>query len=224
MEINGVGFKDPSSGGGTQAAASTLADTFDTFLALLTTQLQNQDPLDPMKSEQFTQQLVQFAGVEQSINTNKKLEQLIELQTSSQLNSAVSYIGKTVEVVSDELMLDNGAAKISYGLDHNAATTVVTIVDLNGNAVRTFNGEIAAGRHELAWDGLDANGNQAPDGVYGFSVVAVDAEDETVDTVSASLGRVTGVEIVDDALMLNIGEMGVSFDSLFAVRDEDPQS
>ncbi len=224
MEFNGVAFKDPESGGGTSAASSTLADTFDTFLMLLTTQLKNQDPLDPMKSEQFTTQLVQFAGVEQSINTNKKLEQLIELQTSSQLNSAVSYIGKIVEVVADELMLDNGATKISYGLESNAATTVISIVDLNGNAVRVINGEISAGRHEFAWDGRNDKGDQVPDGVYGFSVVSVDRDDETVESVAASLGRVTGVEIVDDALMLNIGEMGVPFDSLFAVRDDEPNS
>lgn len=224
MEINGVGFKDPSSSGGTSAASSTLADTFDTFLALLTTQLQNQDPLDPMKSEQFTEQLVQFSGVEQSINTNKKLEQLIELQTAGQLNSAVSYMGKTVEVISDEMMLDSGTSTLSYGLDHNAETTIVTIVDQNGNTVRTVNGETAAGRHEFTWDGLDDDGNLMADGVYGFSVVAVDGDDETVETVAASLGRVTGVEIVDGGLMLNIGEMGVPFDSLFAVREEEPQS
>ncbi len=222
--INGVAFKDPERGGGTNAASSTLADNFDTFLALLTTQLANQDPLDPMKSEQFTTQLVQFAGVEQSINTNKNLERLIELQSSNQLNTAVSYIGRIVEVVSDELMLDGGAGKISYGLDHNAETTVITIVDLDGNAVRTINGEIAGGRHEFDWDGRNDNGDQLSDGVYGFSVVAVDQDEETVDTVTASLGRVTGVEIVDDALRLNIGGMGVPFDALFAVRDDESQS
>ena len=222
--INGVTFVDPDSGGGTNAASFALADNFDTFLALLTTQLANQDPLDPMKSEQFTSQLVQFAGVEQSINTNKNLERLIELQTSNQLNTAVSYIGRIVEVVSDELMLDGGAGKISYGLDHNAETTVITIVDLDGNAVRTINGEIAGGRHEFDWDGRNDNGDQLSDGVYGFYVVAVDKDEETVDTVTASLGRVTGVEIVDDALRLNIGGMGVPFDALFAVRDDESQS
>ena len=223
MEINGVAFRDSSGDSGSQVAASSLADTFDTFLALLTTQLQNQDPLDPMKSEQFTQQLVQFAGVEQSINMNKKLDQMLELQTAGQLNTAVSYIGKIVEVVSDELMLDSGAAKISYGLDRNAATSVITILDLNGNPVRIVNGEIAVGRHEFSWDGLDDNGSLLPDGVYGFSVVAVDRDEEPVGSVTASLGRVTGIEIVDEALMFNIGEMGVPFDSLFAVRDEEPQ-
>ena len=222
MEINGVAFKDPTTGGGTSAAASTLADTFDTFLALLTTQLQNQDPLDPMKSSEFTSQLVQFAGVEQSINTNKKLDQLVELQTSSQLNSAVSFIGKTVEVISDLLLLKDGAAKVSYGLDRNAAQTIISITDQNGRAVRSVRGETDAGRHEFEWDGRDSNGLQMPDGVYGFSVVATDGDEETIDTIAASFGRVTGVEVVDNAPRLNIGELGVPFDAVFAVRENEP--
>lgn len=222
MEINGVAFKDPTSGGGTSAAASTLADTFDTFLALLTTQLKNQDPLDPMKSSEFTSQLVQFAGVEQSINTNKKLDQLVQLQTSSQLNSAVSFIGRTVEVISDLLLLKDGAAKVSYGLDRNAAQTIISITDQNGRAVRAVRGETDAGRHEFEWDGRDSNGLQVPDGVYGFSVVATDGDEETIDTIAASFGRVTGVEVVDNAPRLNIGELGVPFDAVFAVRENEP--
>ncbi len=222
MEINGVAFKDPTSGGGTSAAASTLADTFDTFLALLTTQLKNQDPLDPMKSSEFTSQLVQFAGVEQSINTNKKLDQLVQLQTSNQLNSAVSFIGKTVEVISDLLLLKDGAAKISYGLDRNAAQTIIIITNESGRTVRTVQGETDAGRHEFEWNGRDTNGVEVPDGVYGFSVVATDADEETIDTIAASFGRVTGVEVVDNAPRLNIGELGVPFDAVFAVRENEP--
>ena len=222
MEINGVAFKDPTSGGGTSAAVSTLAETFDTFLALLTTQLKNQDPLDPMKSSEFTSQLVQFAGVEQSINTNKKLDQLVQLQTSSQLNSAVSFIGKTVEVISDLLLLKDGAAKISYGLDRNAAQTIISITDENGRTVRTVRGETDAGRHEFEWDGRDTNGAEVPDGVYGFSVVSTDGDEETIDTIAASFGRVTGVEVVENAPRLNIGELGVPFDAVFAVRENEP--
>jgi flagellar basal-body rod modification protein FlgD len=224
MEINGVAFKDPTTGGGTGAAQTSLAETFDTFLALLTTQLKNQDPLDPMKSSEFTSQLVQFAGVEQSINTNKKLDQLVQLQTSSQLNSAVSFIGKTVEVVSDLLLLKDGAAKISYGLDHNAKQTIISIVSEGGRTVRTVQGETDAGRHEFEWDGRDANGAEVPDGVYGFSVVATDEDEQTIDTVAASFGRVTGVEVVDNAPRLNIGELGVPFDAVFAVRENEPDN
>ncbi len=222
MEINGVAFKEPDSGGGTKAAAATLADTFDTFLALLTTQLKHQDPLDPMETSEFTSQLVQFSGVEQSINTNKKLDQLVQLQTSSQLNSAVAFIGKTVEVVRDLLLLKDGAAKISYGLDRNAAHTIISITDQNGRAVRAIQGETAAGRHEFEWDGRDSNGVQVPDGVYGFSVIATDGDDETIDTIAASFGRVTGVEVVENAPRLNIGELGVPFDAVFAVRENEP--
>ena len=185
MEINGVAFKDQNSNG--TAAPSSLSETFDTFLALLTTQLQNQDPLDPLKSEEFTQQLVQFSSVEQAINQNKKLEQIIQLQTAGQLNSAVSYIGKDVEVVSNKLLLKDGASKITYGLEGNAVKTVISIINEHGQLVRTVAGNVTSGRHEYVWDGKDNNGNQVPDDVYNFTVVSVGPEDKTVDTVSAVL-------------------------------------
>ena len=222
MEINGVAFKDPTTGGGTSAASTGLADTFDTFLALLTTQLKNQDPLDPMESSEFTSQLVEFAGVEQSINANKKLDQLVQLQTSSQLNSAVSFIGKTVEVVSDLLLLKDGTAKVSYGLDRNAAQTIISITNQHGRAVRLVQGETDAGRHVFEWDGRDSNGAEVPDGVYGFTVVATDGDEQTIDTIAASFGRVTGIEVVENAPRLNIGELGVPFDAVFAVRENEP--
>ena len=220
--INGVGFKESGDGG--TNATQTLADTFDTFLLLLTTQLQNQDPLEPMDSSQFTQQLAQFAGVEQSINTNSKLDQLVALQTTNQLNGAVGYIGKSVEVVTDQLLLKDGSAKITYGLGDNAASNVINIINEAGVAVRTINGETAAGRHELTWDGRDSSGNQLPDGVYGFIVAAADSEDQPVDVITASIGKVTGVEIVDNLVTLNIGALGAPFDAIFAVRDEEPGS
>ncbi len=220
MEINGVAFKEPNSSG-TNAAAGQLAETFDTFILLLTTQLQNQDPLDPMDSSQFTSQLAQFAGVEQSINTNKKLDQLIALQTSNMLNGAVSYVGRTVEVISDQLALKDETATISYGIDTNAAKTTINIVTEDGQTVRVINGETDEGRHELVWDGRDALGNPMPDGIYNFNVIAVDGEDQTIDTITAFTGRVTGVEILDNLVTLNLGELGVPFSSIFAVREDE---
>src|ERR1044071_1210572 len=77
------------------SAQKTLASNFDTFLSLLTTQLKNQDPMSPMDSNQFTQQLVQFSQVEQQINSNKNLESLIALTKSQTTTAAVSYLGKT---------------------------------------------------------------------------------------------------------------------------------
>jgi len=222
MEVNGVAFKESTNG--STNSAQGLAETFDTFLALLTTQLQNQDPLDPMKSEEFTQQLVQFAGVEQSINTNKKLDNLIQLQTGSQLTGAVSYIGKTVEVVSDQLLLKNGTSKITYGLDGKASKTTITILDEDGNKVRSLGGETDAGRHEFVWDGRDNQGNVVADGVYNFTVIAVGPEDQTINTVTAAVGEVTGIEAVDGTVTLNIGELGATMDSIFAVRETPPEA
>ncbi|HZZ11369.1 MAG TPA: flagellar hook capping FlgD N-terminal domain-containing protein, partial [Paraburkholderia sp.] len=85
-----------AAGAGQSTASQQLAGNFDTFLTLLTTQLQNQDPLSPMDSTQFTQQLVAFSGVEQQINTNNNLQSLIALNQSQQAASAVSYIGHSV--------------------------------------------------------------------------------------------------------------------------------
>ena len=221
-EINGVPFKttDPDS-----AATTSLSDTFDTFLALLTTQLENQDPLDPMDSERFTEQLVQFSEVEQSIATNTKLDSLIQLQSDNQLNSAVSYIGRTAEFVSDQLLLSEGSAVISYGLDSRAASTAISIVDSNGRTVRVLDGETSSGRHEIVWDGKDGTGADLADGVYSFSLTAVDEEGETIGSVAATTGKVTGVEIVDGVATLIMGDLGaISFDQLFAVRETPPQS
>jgi flagellar basal-body rod modification protein FlgD len=222
MEVNGVSFKETTSA--TAGTSQGLAETFDTFLALLTTQLQNQDPLDPMDSSEFTDQLVQFAGVEQAINTNDKLDELLQLQNGSQLTSAVSYIGKTVEVVSDKLLLKDGASKITYGLDGNASQTTITILDEDGNTVRTVNGNTETGRHEFVWDGKDNTGNTVVDGVYNFTVIAVGSENKTIDTVTAAVGKVTGIEAVDGIVTLNIGELGATLDQIFAVRETAAQS
>ncbi len=222
MEINGVGFKPE---GGESGAAQSLADNFDTFLALLTTQLQNQDPLEPLKSEQFTEQLVQFSGVEQAISTNKKLDALLDLQTSNQLNSSVSYIGRSAEFVSDKLLLTDEGGKISYGLASKSAQTTISIVDSSGRVVRAVNGATGAGRHEYAWDGRDGGGVELPDGVYNFSVTAVTADNETIDTVSATFGTVTGVEIVDGEATLIMGDLGgVSFEQIFAIRETESEA
>src|SRR6187549_1912154 len=75
-----------------------IADNFQTFLTLLTTQLQHQNPLDPLDTNQFTQQLVQFAGIEQQLKSNEQLKSLVALQKSAQSTEALIYVGQTVSV------------------------------------------------------------------------------------------------------------------------------
>src|ERR1700686_3412628 len=105
---------------GTNASASSLvgqqgiADNFQQFLQLLTTQLKNQNPLDPLDTNQFTQQLVSFASVEQQINMNTQLSSLISLQQTAQSTSALGFVGQTVTVTGNTATLANGQATWSY--------------------------------------------------------------------------------------------------------------
>src|ERR1700709_1646971 len=143
-----------ATGTGTQSAAQQqLAGNFDTFLTPLTTQLQNQDPLSPMDSNQFTQQLVQFSQVEQQIDSNKNLESLISLTKTQTTTNAVSYLGKTLTITDGSAALQNGAAKWAYSLPSDAASTKLMITDSQGHAVFNTTGDTASGLHAFSWDG-----------------------------------------------------------------------
>jgi flagellar basal-body rod modification protein FlgD len=215
-EFNGVEVLPANRSG---SSGAELADTFDNFLVLLTTQLQYQDPLSPLDAIQFTEQLVQFSGVEQAIATNDKLDDLIALQGGSQLSSAVSYIGKGVKADSDLIALQDGTATLIYGLEGNAASTTISIVNSAGQTVRNLAGDTAPGLHELVWDGLDGNGQPLPDGTYGLVVNAVDANNQAVSVATGASGRVTGVETQDGEVYLKLGDLLVPLTRVFAVDE-----
>src|SRR5262249_39509482 len=103
---------------------NTLAGNFDSFLQLLTTQLKNQNPLDPLDTNQFTQQLVQFAQVEQQMKQNQQLETLISIQKSTQANTALAFVGSTVAVDGQTAKLTNGLAAWSFNVPKPVAATV----------------------------------------------------------------------------------------------------
>ena len=213
--VNGVAFKSSDSSSITNG--SSLAETFDTFLTLLTTQLQHQDPLDPMDTNEFTSQLVEFTGVEQAISTNKKLDNLISLQTDTQLNDAVGYIDKKVGADGIILMLQDGEATVTYDLGANAADANILIIDEQGNTVRTLEADTEVGHHEIVWDGLDDNGNALDDGLYGFLVTAIDAEQKPVPLVQGTIGKVTGVKLANDKVTLEIGELEIALNDVLSI-------
>ena len=213
--VNGVPFKSSTTGSITDS--SSLAQTFDTFLKLLTTQLQHQDPLDPMDTNEFTSQLVEFTGVEQAMLTNKKLENLIALQTDMQLNDAVGYIDKKVGADGIILMLQDGEATITYDLGANAAEANILIIDEQGNTVRTIKADKEVGHHEIVWDGLDDDGDPLDDGLYGFLVTAIDADKKGVPLVQGTIGKVTGVKLVDGVVTLEIGELEIALNDVLSI-------
>lgn len=200
-------------------SAKSLADTFDTFLTLLTKQLQNQDPLEPVDSSEFTQQLVLFTSAEQAVATNKNLEALISLSTATQTVGAVSYIGKTIQAEGKTSTLANGAANWNYTLPSNANTTLVTITDASGKVMFNGQAETAAGTHRFVWDGRNNQGASQPDGSYTISISAKNARGEPITANTSIVGRVDSVEMVDGGIVLAIGTTKVPFDKVQVVKE-----
>lgn len=196
-----------------------IASNFQDFLKLLTTQLRNQDPTAPLDTNQFTQQLVMFAQVEQQLATNQSLERLIKLQEMSQLTALTPLIGRTVEAEASAIVLQDGAARGAYVLRADATATKVTIRDTAGRIIAQSPGQTRAGRHEFAWDGRDAFGRRLPDGVYRFSVEA--QRGSSVEAVPTTvIGRVTGAERAEGGLRLTIGGLAIESSAIRSISPD----
>lgn len=187
-----------------------LAEDFDQFLQLLTTQLQNQDPLSPMDSTDFTNQIVQFSQVEQAINSNQKLDSLLALQVGNAATSALGYVGLDVSYISAELPF-NGADPIDirYSLDGTAFQSRINIFDEARNLVFTQDAATTDGVHDFRWDGRDQVGQLLPEGTYVITVDAFDAEDTQIATETVVRGRVSGIESQDGVVFALVGERAV---------------
>ena len=163
---------------------------------ILTTQLQNQDPTQTTDTSQFTAELVQFAQVEQQLNTNQDLQTLINLQKNTGTGAVISYMGQYIEAptTTGQLALQNGQAELGYTLPLTTKSATITIQDAQGNTVDTINAPTTTGLNYVTWNGQDSSGNQLADGAYTFQISATDntGAAETI-TDTRVLGKVTGV-------------------------------
>jgi flagellar basal-body rod modification protein FlgD len=207
-----------SSSSSANSAMNQLSGNFDMFLQMLTTQLQNQDPLDPMDTSQFTQQLVEYSQVEQQIDTNTNLQTLISQGTSQSAAYATGYLGKTVTVTGGQGSLSGGEAQWTYNLATAATSTTLTVSDAKGNVVYTGPGQTSAGNNVFNWNGEDNQGNPLPDGTYTLSVSA-SAGGQTVTTSVSSTGTVNEVDMSNGTPQLLIGAMEVPLSSISSVQD-----
>ena len=206
----------------TALGRADLATNFNTFLSLLTTQLKNQDPLSPLDSNQFTQQLVQMTGVEQQLNANDLLKQLVA-NTSGGVSTAVALIGKDVKAVSDTANLSGGKAQWVYNLPPGAADLKVEVVDANGKLLHAeAPTDMKAGDHAFSWNGKDLMGNQLPDGgPYTLRVTALDASGAALSTINYVQGVVTGVEQSNGATMITINGGQVDWSKVTTIKQAD---
>ena len=215
MEVNPVSASNPSAATNSQ---TKLAQDFDQFLTLLTTQLQFQDPLDPMDSSQFTEQLVSFTQVEQSITTNKNLERLISQAQNAAMSNAVGYLGTEVTIETDRAGLRDGVAKWEYGLQSNAEEVKITVKDSKGKILFEGTGDNKAGLHDFTWDAPA----DTPEGIYQLEISAKSANGSEVQLAIYSKGKVETIETLNGQVHLSVNGILTQTTNIQAVKPIKP--
>jgi flagellar basal-body rod modification protein FlgD len=198
----------------TTAATTTtgLADNFQTFLTLLTTQLQNQNPLDPLDTNQFTQQLVQFAGVEQQLKSNDQLKSLIDIEKSAQATQALIYVGNTVAVDGSSQQF-NGSATWNLKAAKDS-TASITITNSTGQTVYSGKYPLGQGNASFVWDGMGNDGTQWPAGTYKLTATAKDTAGKDVAIATEIQGVVDSVDLTSTPALLSIGGQNYTTDQI----------
>lgn len=201
---------------------ASIAEDFDTFLSLLTTQLRNQNPLDPLDMNQFTQQLVQFTEVEQSVKLNKNIEQMVQLSAATAINGAVGYIGKEVTTSGESSQFRDGRASWTVTLAANSPNATFTIKNAAGVPVFTQTGPAPSGSSVFSWDGKTDTGLIAPEGTYTLSVIAENGNGGTIEASTAASGVVDGVDLSGDEPMLLVGGWQIRLSDIIAINSHTP--
>jgi len=186
-------------------SGGTLAGNFQTFLQMLTTQLQNQNPLDPLDTNQFTQQLVQFASVEQQLKTNDQLSSLVALQQTTQATQALTFVGKTAVVDGATTALANSSA--TWVLDvPNTGNMNITITNSTGQTVFSGAYSVNAGKGQpFSWNGQSNDGSQMPAGKYTLNASMPDSSGIAVGISTQIQGVVNSVDLTQSPPLLSIG-------------------
>jgi flagellar basal-body rod modification protein FlgD len=215
MAVSGI--NGTSGTNGLAGSRATIAENFDTFLQLLTTQLKNQNPLDPLDTNQFTQQLVQFTSVEQQLKTNEFLEAMMTASQGASNAQAVSYVGKIVTASGNKAELVNGQAQWHFAVDQ-PADIIATVRDMDGNVVYTKAGSVEQGESIFTWDGVGTDGRKRPDGSYSITIEARNEDGQLIDVATEMTGEVTGVDFSGSEPVLIVGSARVNLSAVMSVR------
>lgn len=206
------------------AAAETGSDKGkldrEDFLSLLITQLKHQDPLNPMQSAEFTNQITQFSSLDELYDVNDNLIGIQSALAGGRKEKTLDYIGKTIRTRDNTIYLKEGkSGSNSYMLAQNADVSV-SVYDAEGVLVRNYAaGRQAAGeQHALGWDGNDDAGDPAGDGIYTFEIAAKNASGNPVASIAYLSGEVTGVTYEYAAPFVMIGDALVPPESIVEVK------
>ncbi len=187
----------------------------DDFLLLLVTQLQNQDPLDPMDNTEFVAQLAQFSTLEGITNLGTTMEDVSDNISSMQTFSTSGLVGRSVTIEGDSFEYSGEDALLGYTLDSDAQSVVISIYDSGGALVRTIDmGSSSYGDYEGNWDGTDDYGDSLDSGTYSFYVDAKDSNGSSVNVTTYVTGTVGSVSLSDGSASINVGDETVAQDDI----------
>ncbi len=230
MAINSATSTTPQSGATPSSPAkdgATLADNFQSFLKLLTTQLQHQDPSAPLDSNAFTEQLVQFAGIEQQLKSNAQLEKLIALEQAAQSSQALTFVGSNVTVDGSTARLDGEpgsllTARWNVIAPPGTTQTTFTITDSSGREVYTQNLTLDQNLN-FGWDGTGNDGTtKFPPGDYKLKVTGKDSDGKDVTISTEVTGKVVSVDLTTNPPLLSVNGKNYTVDKIKRVEAATP--
>ena len=208
-----------SSGTSSVTGSASTQESFDTFLSLLTTQLKNQDPTKPLDTNEMTQQLIQYSEVEQLLQSNKKLEALLNLSSANASLSVISYVGKEITSAGDTTTLGaDGTASWGLDISANASDVSYVIKDANGNEVYSSSDSLNAGSGSFDWDGTTSSGAAAAAGKYSLTVTATDADKNPIPVNVSVKGVVDGVDMSGNVPILLVNGTRFNIDNVSEIR------
>ena len=185
-------------------AKATIGADFNMFLKLLTTQMQNQDPLSPMDSTQYTQQLVQYSQVEQTVQQSSTLKDILASLANQTMAQAAGFIGKDAEFNSAVAGLGAKPASWTYAADVPVTSGTMAITNAAGTVVDTRTVSLNSRRGSYSWDGTLPDGTKAPAGAYTLSMSAQNAAGATVPVTIHSVGTVGGINAINGGISLDV--------------------
>lgn len=212
------GTSSTSSTSTTSSSNGAISET--DFYELLCTELQYQDPLDPMSNTEYTALLAQYETMSGINDMKESMDTMAQLTASSNNLSAMSMIGKNVYATGNIVNYDGTSQELNFDLGEDASTITVKVYNSSGSLVRTDElSNLSEGESSYTWDGKDDDGNTLDQGKYYFSVSAQDYDGNAVTATTYAYGEVTGVKFEDGVTYLTVGSKDVLLSSITKISE-----
>lgn len=192
----------------TESSSSTSSLTSEDFLTLLLAEIENQDPTEPLDNAEMVSQLTGYSQLDQLTAINDKLGDLTDSLGSVTASNSLSYIGKTVEAEGSTISKsEEEISPLGFTLGDDASSVTVNVYNSSGDIVATDTfSNLEEGGHTYQWDGLDADGDAAADGIYSVIITAQGGTGADVDVTTTASGVVTGLSSDSDGVTLTLDD------------------